>query len=322
MNERDKLTSLTVNLGLYSNIVLSLLKTGIGIVGHSPALLADGINSSSDVVYYIAVKIFMHHAQKPADAEHPYGHRQLESISAIVVGAFILTTGIAIFWESINKVYELFTHTESGQSASIWALVIALFTVCLKLYLYFYTRRNVRTTHNPTLKALANDHLNDIMASIAVVVGVVLGRMGYYWMDPAAGAIVAIYIIKTGIEIIMDSASQLMDSVPEGEFSKEIQSEALSVNGVQSIDELGIHRFGPYYTVNMTITVDGSITIDAGHVISNAVEARLLDKFSTGLRQVHIHYHPFTPKSAQPYAQGNSTDIQQQNEKTPKGDSL
>lgn len=297
ISERDKLTSLTVNFGLYTNIVLSLLKTSIGIIGHSPALLADGINSTSDVVYYIAVKIFMHHAQKPADAEHPYGHRQLESISAIVVGAFILSTGIAIFWGSINKVYELFSHTETGQSASIWALVIALCTVALKLYLYFYTRTNVRKTHNPTLKALANDHLNDIMASAAVVVGVIMGRMGYYWMDPAAGAVVAIYIVKTGIEIVMDSSGQLMDSVPDGEFSKELRAVAFSVPGVQSIDEMGIHRFGPYYTVNMTIAVDGKISVDSGHVISNMVENKLLDKYSTGLRQVLIHYHPFVIES-------------------------
>ncbi|PKN73495.1 MAG: cation transporter [Candidatus Cloacimonetes bacterium HGW-Cloacimonetes-3] len=292
MNDRDVITNLTVNLGLFTNIVLSLLKTSIGIVGHSPALLADGINSSSDVVYYIAVKIFMHHARKPADDEHPYGHRQLESISAIVVGAFILTTGIAIFWESINKVYEIITKTEIGQSASIWALVIALFTFSVKIYLYYYTRRNVRITHNPTLKALANDHLNDIMASIAVVVGVIMGRLGYYWMDPAAGAIVAIYIIKTGIEIVMDSSGELMDSVPDNEFSKELQAEALCVEGVLRIDELGVHRFGPYYTVNMTIEVDGGISVDAGHQISQAVEEKLLEKYSSGLRKVYIHYHP------------------------------
>ncbi|MCK9309749.1 MAG: cation diffusion facilitator family transporter [Candidatus Cloacimonetes bacterium] len=298
MNDRDRLTNLTVNLGLYTNVILAMLKTSIGIVGHSPALLADGINSTSDVVYYIAVKIFMHQARQPADAEHPYGHRQLESISAIVVGAFILTTGIAIFWESINKVYEIISKTETGQSASIWALVIALFTVSLKIYLYRFTRKNVNITHNPTLKALANDHLNDIMASLAVVIGVVMGRLGFYWMDPAAGAIVAIYIIKTGIEIIMDSSGELMDSVPDTEFSKELQSEALSVDGVLRIDELGVHRFGPYYTVNMTIEVEGGISVDAGHQISLAVEERLLEKYSSGLRKVYIHYHPYMGQQA------------------------
>jgi len=300
MNNRDKLTNLTVNLGLFSNIILSIFKTGIGIFGHSAALLADGINSTSDVVYYIAVKIFMHQASKPADREHPYGHRQLESISAIVVGAFILTTGIAILWESINKVYELISHTETGRSASVWALVIALITFAVKIYLYYYTRSNVHKTSNPTLKALANDHLNDIMASLAVIVGVILGRLGYYWMDPAAGAIVAVYIIRTGMGIIMETSHELMDSIPDDDFARELKEEAMAVEGVLGIDELGVHRFGPYYTVNMSIFVEGAISVDAGHIISHAVEQRLLDKFSTGLRQVHIHYHP--GKSTQPTA--------------------
>ena len=101
VKDRDKVTTLTVNLGLIANVVLAALKTSIGILGYSPALLADGVMSISDTVYYIVVKIFMKQAQKPADEEHPYGHRELESIAAIVVGAFIVTTGIAIFLESV-----------------------------------------------------------------------------------------------------------------------------------------------------------------------------------------------------------------------------
>ncbi len=297
MIDRDKVTTTTVNLGLFSNILLSMAKISIGILGHSAAVLADGVNSSSDVVYYIAVKIFMHHARKPADDEHPYGHRQLESISAIVVGAFILTTGIAIFWESVNKVYDILSHYEAGVTASIFALIIAFFTFALKVYLYFYTKRNTRLTQNPTLKALANDHLNDIMASVAVIVGVVMGRMGFHWMDPAAGAVVAIYIIKTGIGIVMDSSRELMDSIPDEEFSRGLKSEAMKVEGVLRIDELGIHRFGPYFTVDMTIAVDGGISVNAGHVISHAVEDHLLDVYRTGLRNVYIHYHPLDPKA-------------------------
>jgi len=292
--DRDALTAFAVNLGLFSNVILAGLKTAIGIFGHSPALLADGINSSSDVVYYIAVKIFMRQARKPADNEHPYGHRQLESIAAIVVGAFILTTGIAIFWESINKVYELITHTEVGRSASGWALVIAITTFCLKIFLYYYTQRTAKRTHNPTLRALTNDHLNDIMASVAVIIGVIMGRLGFYWMDPAAGAIVALYIVKTGIEIIMDSSSELMDSLPDDEFTRELKDVSTLVHGVKGIEELGIHRFGPYYTISMTIAVAGELSIDEAHKISHDVEERLLKHFDNGLRKVHIHYHPFS----------------------------
>lgn len=292
MQDRDKLTALTVNMGLVCNVILAVLKTSIGILGFSPALLADGVNSTSDAVYYIVVKIFMKQAKKPADKEHPHGHRQLESIAAVVVGAFILTTGIAIFLESINKVYALFTRVEIGQSASALALMIAIGTFVLKLGLYYYTKKSAQKTHNPTLRALANDHLNDIMAAVAVILGITMGRMGYLWMDPAAGAVVAIYIIKTGVEIIMQSSSELMDRVPDARFSREIRDVTLLVEGVKGIQELGIHRVGPYYTLTMAISVSGDISIDEGHEISHRVEESLLQHFDNGLRDVHIHYQP------------------------------
>lgn len=292
MQDRDALTTRSVNLGLISNVLLSVMKTVIGILGHSSALLADGINSTSDVVYYIAVKIFMYQAKKPADKEHPYGHRQLESVAAIVVGAFILTTAIAIFWDAINKIIAYFTSAESGSAVSSFALYAAIATLLLKLFLYFYTKKINKQVHSPTIRALVNDHLNDIMATIAVIVGVVMGRLGYLWMDPAAGGIVAVYIAKTGVEIIIDSSHELMDSMPDDKFALQLRRLTMGVEGVRRIEELGVHRLGPYYNINMTIAVDGHLTIEEGHRISDAVEKVLMKEFEGSLRAVHIHYHP------------------------------
>lgn len=292
MINRDKITGITVNLGLISNVLLSILKTAVGILGHSQALLADGINSTSDVVYYVAVKIFMRQANKPADPEHPYGHRQLESISAIVVGAFILTTAIAIFWESINKVYDLVSNYGDFKPSSVLVLFIAFGTLLLKIYLFHFSRRNFRRTSNPTLRALANDHFNDILASLAVIVGVVMARLGILWMDPAAGAIVAVFIAKTGISILLESSAELMDKVPDDDFRKEVRNIALSVEGVRDVEFLGVHRFGTYYTIDMTICVDGQISVDEGNTISHIVEERLMQNFQSGLRKVMIHFHP------------------------------
>ncbi|MDD3536620.1 MAG: cation diffusion facilitator family transporter [Candidatus Cloacimonetes bacterium] len=291
---RDRLTAISVNLGLLCNVILAALKTSVGIFGHSPALLADGINSTSDVAYYIAVKIFMTHAKKPADKEHPWGHRQLEPIAAIVVGAFILTTGVAIFWGSINQVYELFSGSASARIASLWALVIALATFFLKIFLYFFTRKAAKNTHNPTLRALANDHLNDIMAALAVVVGLLMGKLGYPWMDPAAGAIVAIYIAKTGVEIIMDSSSELMDRVPDEAFVRDLQSIAKTVNSVQGVQDVSMHRFGTYYTLHLTLSMVGKLSLEEAHAKSHEVEKLLKQRFGDSLKEVHIHYHPLS----------------------------
>lgn len=293
MKDRDTTTNNTINLGLFCNIGLSVLKTFIGIFGHSTALLADGINSTSDVVYYVAVKILAKQANKPADAEHPYGHRQLESISAIVVGAFILTTGIAIFWGTVNSIYDLLSGNNVARTISSAVLVVAIFTFCLKIVLYLITRGNAKQTKNPTLRALANDHLNDILASLSVVVGVVGSYFGLPWMDPLAGAIVSIFILRTGVSIIMDSSSELMDTFPDPSFKDDLKVSAEKVAGVKNANVIGMHRFGPYFTINIEIGIDGSLSIRQGHAIADEVEKKLMNDFSGSLRNVHVHYQPY-----------------------------
>ncbi len=106
-DDRDNKSLLAINLGLGINIFLAVIKTVFGILGHSPALLAEGINSTSDVAYYIAASIFVRLANQPADREHPYGHRQMESIASVVIGSFIIVTGVAVFWDAVDKIWDM-----------------------------------------------------------------------------------------------------------------------------------------------------------------------------------------------------------------------
>ncbi len=288
---KERLGMLAVNLGLFANILLAALKTFFGIVGHSPALLSDGINSTSDVVYYIVVKVFMHLAHKPADEDHPYGHRQLESIAALVVGAFVLTTAVAIFWDSINKVYDFWSGRAELEGASSWALWVALFTVVLKIFLTFITRRIGKETKNQAVMALAYDHRNDIMAAGAAAVGIFLGRMGMPWVDPLAGALVALLILKTGIHILRESSDDLMDTIPGKELQQQIHEILSAVPGVVTVEEAKAHRFGPSLVLNVTIGVEGSISVTQGHTIATAAENALHEHIHE-LRDVHMHYHP------------------------------
>ena len=285
-----------VNIGLGANILLSILKTTVGIIGHSPALLADGINSTSDVAYYIVVRVFMALAHKPADAEHPYGHNQLESISAIVIGAFVITTGVAIFWDAVNKVYDLWTGPGDFTGAAVGALVVALFTVGLKILLYVRTSRIGKQTNNSAVLALAYDHRNDIFAASAASIGIFLGRMGYAWIDPMAGALVAIIILRTGIEILRQSSGDLMDTVP-GHVLQQQVIQALSNNTrVKCVEEVLAHRFGPYLVMNITIGIDGSLSVVQGDAIATEAEEKLFGEIDM-LKRVHIHYHPVRLKA-------------------------
>ena len=174
------------------------------ILGHSPALLAEGINSVSDVAYYVVAGIFVRLANKPADTEHPYGHRQLESIASLVVGAFVVSTAVVVFWGSLDKIWDLMDGQGTYQSTHTFALWIALGTVVIKIILFFYVRRLGEETQNPVVFALAYDHRNDVFSAAAASIGIFLGLHGLPWVDPLAGALVALLILRTGIFILRE----------------------------------------------------------------------------------------------------------------------
>ncbi|HBA59959.1 MAG TPA: cation transporter [Elusimicrobia bacterium] len=288
---RNDACDFAVDIGLYSNIFLALLKTTVGIVGHSAALLADGINSTSDFIYYIAVKIFVKLSRQPADDEHPYGHAQFETIAALVVGAFIITTGVAIFWDSADRGWHLYKGLAEANRISIYALWTALFTIALKIGLAIKTRSIGRSTGNPVIAALAKDHVNDIMASASAAVGIILALAGYAWVDPLAGAVVALFILKTGVGILKEAAMELMDTVPGKELDAQIREALAGVEGVLKVEEVHAHRFGPHFMVNIKFCVDGDLAVSMGDRIATRAEKTLYDKFHH-IRKIYTHYHP------------------------------
>jgi len=291
MEAREKISMRAVRSGLAANFLLAILKTGAGIFGHSPALLADGINSTSDVAYYLVITVLMRLARKPADEEHPYGHSQMDTIAALVVGAFVVTTAIAIFWEAMNDVYDLATGEKTFGGAASYALWVALFTVALKTLLYFWTRRMGAQSLSSALQALAYDHRNDIFSATAVSFGILLGREGYPWVDPLAGAAVAVLILLTGIQILRDSSADLMDTVAGKELAEKISRICQAIPGVKQTEEIHAHRFGIYLVVNLTIGLEGGLSVAAGDQIASQVEQRVIKEVEF-VRRVHVHYHP------------------------------
>ena len=292
-SERIAVSNRAVSFALAANILLAVLKTGIGILGHSPALLADGINSTSDVVYNIVVSIFVRAAHKPADDEHPYGHTQFESVGALVVGAFIITTAVTIFWDSIDSLFDFFKGTSEFTGSASFTLYVALFTVLLKGILTIYTRKVGDRTNNPSIIALAQDHRNDIFSASAVVVGITMSQLGYHWVDPLAGALVAVVILRTGLGILRDSTDDLMDTLPGQALNEKIKELAVQVPGVEAIESVKAHRFGQFLVINLTIFVDGKISVDEGNAIADRVEEALLNGIDY-VQAVHVHFHSKT----------------------------
>jgi cation diffusion facilitator family transporter len=288
---RHKRSVMAVNLGLGANLLLATVKTGVGLFGHSSALLADGINSTSDVVYYVIVRIFMSFARRPADREHPYGHTQLESIAALIVGAFVITTAVAIFWDSVNSAFDMAVGKAARTAPAELALWVAVSTVALKIALTLITRAIGRDTKNPAVQALAKDHRNDVFSATGAGLGILLGRLGYTWADPLAGAVVSIIVFRTGLQILLDSSSNLMDTVPGRDLDTRVRELLRGVSGVMSVEEVQAHSFGPYLLINVTVGMDGAISVAEGDRIASSVEHMLAANIEF-VRRVHVHYHP------------------------------
>ena len=289
--ERSQTGDQAINAGLGANVILALFKVGFGIFGHSEALLADGINSTSDVAYYIVVKVCMLFAGRPADREHPYGHRQLESIAAVSVGAFVITTAIALFWNAVSKVYDIVTTGASARPVSLVALWVALATIAVKLVLTIYTRRAASQTGNAAILALSRDHRNDMFSAAGAAAGIVISRCGYSWGDPLVGAVVAVIILSTGIQILRESSDELMDTVPSDALERQTREVLRGLPGLLAVEEIQAHRFGPYLSLNVTIGVEGTTTVVDGDRIASEVEQLLCSRIEL-VERVFVHYHP------------------------------
>lgn len=290
-HERDRKSLLAIDLGLGINVILAIVKTTFGILGNSPALLAEGINSTSDVAYYIAASVFVRMANQPADHEHPYGHRQFESIGSLLIGSFVIATALAVFWDAVDKVWNFLNGTITSQGAHPFALWVAFATVVIKIFLTIYIRKLGRETHNPVVNALAHDHRNDLFSASAATIGIFLGQRGFPWIDPLAGALVAFLILRTGVYILRESSTDLMAAVPNFDLAKQVVNLLQDIQGVKQLEELQAHRFGPHIVVALTIGIDGWLTVSEGDAIANRVEKALINNISN-ITRVHVHYHP------------------------------
>jgi cation diffusion facilitator family transporter len=190
-------------------------------------------------------------------------------------------------------VYDLYIGEGDYGGATIAALWVALFTVAMKVLLTIWTLKIGRQTQNSAVLALAFDHRNDIFSALAATIGIFFGRFGYPWIDPLAGAIVSVIILGTGIEILRESTADLMDTLPGKTLEKQITGFLNSIQGVKEIGEIHAHRFGPYLVANVTICVDGFLSVAEGDKIATQVEDVLIENIDL-MRKVHVHYHPVT----------------------------
>jgi cation diffusion facilitator family transporter len=288
---------IAVWISLLSNVALTVLKLVVGLLAGSQVLIADGVHNAGDVIATAAALSAMRISKRPADDDHPYGHGKAEVLGSGIVAVILVLAALYIGYHAVLA----FFH-EPGQ-ASLLALAAALVSVFWKQALYVYTIRIGRKENSKGLIATAYDHLADVYASIAAVIGIGLALIGDYYGihllaygDPAAGIIVSILVLKLAWHMAQEAIDILMEKTVSEEKLSEYKSLVTSIPQVKRIDRIRAREHGHYILVDVRVSIPGELSIQQGHDISRSIKKAIMERHRE-VDEVLIHLNPWYKKS-------------------------
>jgi cation diffusion facilitator family transporter len=269
------------------NLVLAGLKLLLGTIGHSQALIADGIHSLSDLATDAMVLVAIRFARDEADAEHPYGHARFETVATVILGLMLLLVAAGIVVDSVERI----ANPERLSHPGFLALSAAAVSIVANEWMYWYNVRIARELQSDLMRANAWHHRSDAVSSIIVLIGIAGSMAGYPALD-ALGAIgVSALIAKIGWNLGWSGVRELVDTGAAAEHLEEISSIIQEVEGVEAFHDLKSRRMGQALLVEVHVLVASHVTVSEGHMIGDRVRARLLRQCEY-ISDVLVHIDP------------------------------
>lgn len=281
-------------IGFFINLGLSGLKIAAGFFGRSTAIMADGIHSLSDFVTDLLVIIFIDISGKDKDEDHRYGHGKYETFATLLISMVLLLVGVGIFWNGMTKVIQV-TRGEVIEQPEMIALVAALLSIVLKEGLFWYTKKVGDKIKSDAVIANAWHHRSDAFSSIGTALGISGAIfLGESWriLDPVAGIIVSVFIVKVAIELGMPSIHELLERSLPAETESEIIGIIESHPDVKMQHNLKTRKIGYLYAIDVHIKLDKDISFVRSHDVATEIEKELRNKF--GEKTItNIHTEPY-----------------------------
>lgn len=272
-------------LGILGNIGLLIIKVIISIISKSQAMLADSINSATDVFSSIMTLIGGRISEEPSDDGHNYGHGKAEYIFSLIISVITILLSVKIFSDGIDS---LINGSKFIFSTSL--VVVCIVTILTKFGMYLYTNKIFKKTNNILIKANAEDHLNDVFTTSSVLTGVIAGFFEIYWLDGIVALIIAIRIFIIAVGIFLDSYDVLMDKSISEEKMQEIVEMVKKYDEVDHIDKITSKTVGKQFLIIVKVSVDGEMTVNKSHVIAGKIKADILKKQE--IYDVIVHINP------------------------------
>jgi cation diffusion facilitator family transporter len=283
--ERGQKTTL---IGIVVNIGLVLVKGAAGWFGNSYALLADAMESATDIITSIFVWVGLRTAARAPDQNHPYGHGKAEPLAAIVVSLALVGAALLIAVQSIENIR--LPH----KTPAAFTLIVLAAVVIVKEVLFRRVVQVGTETESSAVKADAWHHRSDAITSLTAFVGIsiaLIGGPGYESADDWAALLASGFIVYNAYHIFRPSFGEIMDETPPGDWQRELETIALSVSGVKGIDKYRVRKTGFEYFIDLHVLVSGDIPVRQGHAIAHRVKEAIL-KEKPAVYDVLIHIEP------------------------------
>ncbi len=237
---REKFGILSGGVGIFCNVILSIVKFIIGTITNSVSITADAANNLSDASSNIVTIAGAKLASKPVDDDHPFGHGRIEYISALIVSFLIFLMGFELGKSSITKII----HPEDVKFNWI-AFAVLIVAIPVKLWMAYFNNKLYKISNNGNMKAVKQDSINDCLATGATIIALVVSAFTKYNIDGYIGLAVAVIIIIAGIGIIKDIISNLIGKAPDPEIVEGIEKIILDNDVVVGVHDLIVHDYGP-----------------------------------------------------------------------------
>ncbi len=276
-------------VGVAVNAALAILKILSGVFGNSYALIADGIESTSDIVTSLVVWGGLRVAITPADEQHPYGYGKAEALAGIVAALALLGAAVIIAVQSVREI--LTPHHLPHWST----LIVLILVVTIKECLARWVGKIGAEAESTSLQADAWHHRSDALTSVAAFLGITIGLVGGPGYEPAddwAALVACLIITYSSFRLLQMAARDLLDASPPKHFEEQVRGLALGVEGVQAIEKCRIRKSGTAYFVEIHVEVDGDATVQQGHDIGGHVRSMLREsRLRIADALIHIEPH-------------------------------
>lgn len=269
-------------VGVISNFFLFLIKILTGILFHSISITADAVNNLSDAGSSVITLIGFKLSGKPADEEHPYGHARMEYITGLIVSFVIIFLGLQLISSSADKIF----HPDEVQFSYITIFVLTV-SILTKLWQGMFNKKIGKIIHSAALQATSADSLNDVYATSAVLLSAVIAKFTGFQLDGYMGIAVALFIIVSGVKLVMETANPLLGTAPDKELIDIFYQKILSYDGVIGLHDLVIHNYGPercFASVHVEVPAKQDIMLS--HDIIDNIEYDFLNE-----RNIHLVIH-------------------------------